>query len=316
MKETREAGKARVVTVGEDSADRRLDNFLLHELKGVPRTRIYRMIRKGEVRVNKGRVRPDYRIVAGDAIRIPPAHGLRDDDPVVVAPSRASWILQCIMWADEQALVLNKPSGLAVHGGSGVSLGAIELLRAALPEYRSLELVHRLDRETSGCLLVAKKRSALRQLHEQFRAGDVGKTYTTLLTGKWRGTARKVELPLLVENRQQGERHVRPGEGGKSALTWFHPLERFSDTVLCRAELHTGRTHQIRVHAAAIGHPVAGDLRYGPDRPVPVGLKRLFLHAAELQFQHPVSGLRISLEAPLDAELERVLAVLRAGTPE
>lgn len=305
---------ARMVTVDADSAGRRLDNFLLAELKGLPRARVYRMIRKGEVRVNKGRSKPTSRLAEGDIVRIPPLHGLNTEGPAhTPSVERASWILASILHEDERLLVLNKPAGLAVHGGSGISLGAIELLRAARPDCHYLELVHRLDRDTSGVLLVAKKRSALRHLHEQLRNGDVGKSYVALLCGAWEGDKREVNYPLVVEHRRDGERHVRTGADGKPACTRFFPDEKFREHVLCSVELLTGRTHQIRVHAEAIGHPVAGDRRYGSDKNPAPGLQRLFLHAGQLTFTHPGSAVEMSLSAPLPEELSAVLARLRSG---
>jgi 23S rRNA pseudouridine955/2504/2580 synthase len=303
------ANVARIVTITADSADRRLDNFLLAELKGLPRTRVYRLIRKGEVRVNKGRSKPAYRLIEGDQIRIPPVRGLREGDKNTISPTRANWIENHVLYEDSSLLVLNKPSGLAVHGGSGVSLGAIELLRAARPDARFLELVHRLDRDTSGCLLVAKKRSSLRRTHAAFREGKVSKIYSALLTGAWENGAREVDLPLVTDQRRNGERHVRPGEGGKEAVTRFYPEQLFRNSVFVRVELLTGRTHQIRAHSAAIGHPVAGDERYGGNWR-PAGLTRLFLHATRLSLAHPDSGELIEFEAPLDADLSAVLTRL------
>ena len=301
----------RLVTVDADSADRRLDNFLMGELKGLPRTRIYRMIRTGEVRVNKGRIKPAYRLAEGDVVRIPPVHGLRGGDTHTISQGRADWVVEHILYEDTCLLVLDKPAGLAVHGGSGISLGAIELLRAARPDNRYMELVHRLDRATSGCLLIAKKRSSLRRLHEAFREGQVRKIYHALLLGKWQGGRREVSLPLVTEHRQGGERHVRPGEEGKAAITRFYPEQIFQNATLVRVELLTGRTHQIRVHSAAIGHPVAGDERYGTGEPGPAGLKRLFLHASQLSFKHPDDGRPMKFESPLDQTLVKVLEALR-----
>ncbi len=300
--------RARLVTVDEDSADRRLDNFLLAELKGLPRTRVYRMIRKGEVRVNKGRARPTTRLVAGDVVRIPPVRLAGDGEaPHRPQPGNVAWILGHVLHEDDVLLVLDKPSGLAVHGGSGISLGAIELLRAARPDCHYLELVHRLDRDTSGCLLVAKKRSCLRNLHEQLREGRVGKWYLALLQGRWESGAHEVTLPLVVEHRQGGERHVRTGADGKPARSRFIVERLYRSATLCTVELFTGRTHQIRVHAAASGHAVAGDARYGNREGDPPGLGRLFLHAHRIEIDHPRSHERISFEAALPAELRSVL---------
>jgi 23S rRNA pseudouridine955/2504/2580 synthase len=301
---------ARLVTVDEESVGRRLDNFLLSELKGLPRARIYSMIRKGEVRVNKGRSKAGYKVCGGDVVRIPPVSRM-PEAKVSASGSAAGWIEQQVVHEDDVLLVLDKPSGLAVHGGSGISFGAIELLRQARPQQRFMELVHRLDRDTSGLLLIAKKRSALRKLHEAFREGEVDKRYEALLLGSWQGGARQVDLPLVVENRRNGERHVRPGAEGKAASTRFIPRDYFPEYVFTDIELFTGRTHQIRVHGEAIGHPVAGDSRYGDELRDPPGLKRLFLHAAELSFVHPLTDSRVSYRAPLDPALESVLQTLR-----
>lgn len=302
----------RLVTIDADNAGRRLDNFLLAELKGLPRARVYRMIRRGEVRINKGRCKPTTRLAEGDVVRVPPV--LRQADDRQPAAGQGAWLLERIVFEDDALLVVDKPAGLAVHGGSGISFGAIELLRAARPDCRYLELVHRLDRDTSGCLLVAKRRSALRALHEQLRSGEIDKTYLTLLAGDWHGEQREVDYPLVVEHRQNGERHVRTGDDGKPARTRFRVVERFPHAVYCRVDLLTGRTHQIRVHAAACDCPVAGDERYGSaaaDRHAGYAAKRLFLHAAELGFMHPRSGARVTVGAPLPNELVAALAAMR-----
>ncbi|MEO7387082.1 MAG: RluA family pseudouridine synthase, partial [Gammaproteobacteria bacterium] len=301
------------VTAGVDEAGRRLDNFLMSHLKGVPRSHVYRLIRSGEVRVNSRRVQASYRLISGDEVRVPP---VRQPEPGMAAPVgrvRADWIEARVLHEDDDLLVVHKPSGLAVHGGSGVSLGAIELLRATRGPHANLELVHRLDRDTSGCLLIAKRPAALRALHAQFREGTVDKRYLALLIGRWPGRARTVDAPLVTDERRGGERHVRVDAAGKEAVTHFVPLERFPDAVLAEVHLTTGRTHQIRVHAASIGHPVAGDERYGvPDDPIVGrhGLTRLFLHARSLGFQSPRTGEPISIEAApgedLNAPLERL----------
>jgi 23S rRNA pseudouridine955/2504/2580 synthase len=301
---------ARLITVDAESAGRRIDNFLLTELRGVPRARIYSMIRKGEVRVNKGRIKAAHKLKSGDVVRIPPVT-LDAVSRNSVSHESADWIQQRILHEDSDFLILDKPSGLAVHGGSGISRGAIELLRGARPNSHFLELVHRLDRDTSGCLLIAKKRSALRRFHKAFREGATEKSYAALLLGTWKEGDRELSLPLVVEHRQNGERFVRPGPEGKEAITRFYPQEFFADTTLMNIELLTGRTHQIRVHAASLGHPVAGDRRYGDAGRDPEGLKRLFLHAAALGFEHPVTGEKVRFEAPLDAELLDLLAKLR-----
>jgi 23S rRNA pseudouridine955/2504/2580 synthase len=310
MKDESSKSSARLVTVDAESAKRRLDNFLMSELKGLPRSRIYSMIRKGEVRVNKGRTRAAYKLLEGDIVRIPPVTKLAGGSSAAPDRSKSDWILGHILHEDDSLLVLDKPSGLAVHGGSGISLGAIELLRISRPDCHYLELVHRLDRATSGCLLIAKKRSALRRMHEIFRDGKITKIYQALLLGEWQGGDREVDLPLAVDHRKNGERHVRPGKDGKAALTRFFPEEYLDNAVLVKVELLTGRTHQIRVHAAAIGHPVAGDERYGEGAGTPPGLKRLFLHAGILGFKHPDTGKAVRYTSPLDPNLLKLVVKL------
>lgn len=309
------APRAVRVTAGEDEAGRRLDNFLMSHLKGVPRAHVYRLIRSGEVRVNSRRVQASYRLVSGDEVRVPPVRQPEAGNAPPAGRVRGEWIEARVLHEDEDLLVLNKPSGLAVHGGSGISLGAIELLRATRGPRANLELVHRLDRDTSGCLLIAKRAGALRALHAQFRDGTVDKRYLALLIGRWPGRARTVDAPLVTDDRRGGERHVRVDAAGKEAVTHFVPLERFADAVLAEVQLTTGRTHQIRVHAASIGHPVAGDERYGAaDDPVvrSHGLRRLFLHARSLGFVGPRSGAPITVEAPLGEDLTGPLEHLRA----
>ncbi|MAT91035.1 MAG: 23S rRNA pseudouridine(955/2504/2580) synthase RluC [Halioglobus sp.] len=304
----------RHVTVEAGDAGQRLDNFLLRELKGVPRTRIYRALRKGEVRVNKGRVQADYRLVAGDGVRLPP---LRRPDPAAppqVPGGLARELARRVVYEDEQLLVLDKPSGLAVHGGSGLSFGLIEVLRQLRPDDRYLELVHRLDRDTSGLVLVARRPAALRELHRQLREKHVEKRYLALAQGRWPQACRQVEAPLEKNVLQSGERMVRVSRDGKRALTGFSVLERFDGATLVEARPVTGRTHQIRVHALHAGHPLLGDDKYansaGEALARQLGLKRLFLHASALRFELPGSGL-LELQAPLDAELESALQKLR-----
>lgn len=307
-------GGVQLVTVGPEEADRRLDNFLLARLKGVPRTRIYRIIRSGEVRVNSRRAGPDHRLESGDKVRIPPVRTAPGTAGRTVRPEGAAWIEARVLHEDADCLVLDKPPGLAVHGGSGVSLGAIELLRAARPDAAALGLVHRLDRDTSGCLLVAKRTSSLRRLQAQFREGSVEKTYTALLVGRLNGAERLVDAPLLTTERRGGERHVRVDDSGKPATTRFIVEERLPGATLARVVLLTGRTHQIRVHAAHIGLPLAGDERYG-SAPDPVasrcGLGRLFLHAASLAFESPRDGRVLRVVSPLPEDLAAALRRLR-----
>ena len=291
-----------------DEAGQRLDNFLLARFRGVPRSVIYRVVRKGQVRINKGRVKPDYRLCSGDRIRIPPVRAPRDSGSGPQTSSAVGERIEAgIIHEDDSLLVIDKPSGLAVHGGSGISAGLIENLRARRPEGAYLELVHRLDRATSGCILVAKKRSALRELHRQLRDGEVEKRYLALVGGRWELGSRDVDAPLQVHHRQGGERVVKVDTAGKSARTHFRPVEFYQDASLLEATLDTGRTHQIRVHAAWAGHPLAGDERYGNvelnQQFATLGLRRLFLHASALGFAHPASGEPLLVSAPLPTEL-------------
>ncbi|MEW5755966.1 MAG: 23S rRNA pseudouridine(955/2504/2580) synthase RluC [Pseudomonadota bacterium] len=306
-----------LVTIDEAHDGQRVDNFLLTHLKGVPKSRIYRLLRKGEVRVNKGRVKPEYRLASGDSVRIPPIR-LGDDTPPPKASDAALQRLDdAILYEDAQLIVIDKPSGMAVHGGSGVSFGCIEMLRQMRPEAPFLELVHRLDRETSGCLIIAKKRSALNSLHQQIRDGKVDKYYLALLKGRWKKGAKRVDAPLLKNTLKSGERIVRVDASGKPSLTVFEPVESFEHAALMRIDLGTGRTHQIRVHAQYLERPIAGDDKYG-DRDfnaamAQLGLKRLFLHATELRFLHPESEVTMSVTAPLPDDLAAVLAQLRSA---
>lgn len=308
---------ARTATVEADEADRRLDNFLIARLKGVPRTHIYRLIRSGQVRVNSRRAGPHQRLEAGDKVRIPPVRIASGPGGPGVRPQSAGWIEDRVLYEDADLLVLDKPAGLAVHGGSGVSLGAIELMRASRPDATSLGLVHRLDRETSGCLLLAKKHSSLRRLQAQFREGTVEKIYLALLVGNLKSAERTVNAPLLTSERRGGERHVRVDESGKAALTRFAVEERLPGATLVRVTLLTGRTHQIRVHAAHIGLPLAGDDRYGTV-PDPImqryGLRRLFLHAVTIAFDSPKDERVLRVESPVPGDLEEVLQRMRDRT--
>ncbi len=301
--------------VTAEHAGRRVDNYLLAHFKSVPRSRIYRLLRKGEVRVNKKRVDADYRLVEGDDLRLPP---LRLDEEVERG-APPIWIRtaleRAIVFEDARILVIDKPAGIAVHGGSGLSFGVIEVLRAARPG-EPIELVHRLDRDTSGLLIIARKRAALRQLHALIREGKVRKCYTSLLAGRLTGE-RRVDVPLIVDERVRGERHVRPGGEGKASLTLFRALENFgAQATLVEAEIPTGRMHQIRVHAAHMGHAVLGDAKYGDAARnadvAALGLKRAFLHASTLSFEWPDTGERFEITAPLPAELDGFLAGLRA----
>lgn len=299
--------------VGAEEAGQRIDNYLIRWLKGVPKSHVYRILRSGEVRVNKGRIGPDYRVQTDDKVRIPP---IRTAERVVAAAPKAGARVEFdILYEDAALLVINKPSGLAVHGGSGISFGAIEQLRAARPQAKFLELVHRLDRDTSGILMFAKKRSALVALHEQLREGRVQKIYLALVRGHWRDAKRAVKAPLQKHLLANGERRVSVHEEGQAAHTIFRLRKSWPDSQppfsLLEAELKTGRTHQIRVHLAHLEFPIAGDDKYG-DFPLNKTLKkqllkRMFLHAYRTGITHPDSGEALHFEAALPPELEAFL---------
>ena len=299
------------VEITEDNSDQRLDNFLITRLKGVPKSHIYRIVRKGEVRVNKGRVDVKYRLVAGDIVRIPPVRVAERSEASYIPQGLQAALQQGILFEDEGFLIVNKPAGFAVHGGSGVSSGIIEGLRLLRPDAHFLELVHRLDKDTSGCLLIAKKRSALRLLQELFRNSQIQKTYQALLSGQWARKKLVVNAPLLKNAGKGGERIVVISPSGKAAETLFRRLQLFPNATLVEASPKTGRTHQIRVHAASLGHPIVGDERYGLDEVNRAfkskGYKRMFLHAQTLRFQHPVTGAPMIISAPLPAQLETLL---------
>jgi len=301
--------KVRQVSVSADEAGQRIDNFLLRYLKGVPRSHIYRILRRGEVRVNSGRIKAQYKVCAGDTVRIPPVH-VADRANRAPIPVSGAGLGARILLENSRCLVLDKPAGMAVHGGSGISYGVIEALRAERPQAPYLELAHRLDRDTSGCLVIAKRRSFLRRFHEQLRDGSVEKYYLALVAGHWDNGTREVAAPLRKNTLAGGERVVRVDTAGKTALTVFRPIDRFRSATLVEAQLHTGRTHQIRVHAAHIGHPLAGDGKYG-DREFnsamrELGLRRMFLHAHRVVFTDQEDS-SIDVSAPLDDRLKAVL---------
>ena len=309
-----ELGKPRAILleVDDESSAQRIDNYLMRRLKGVPKSHVYRVLRSGEVRVNSGRVKPDYRLKPGDRIRVPPVRVA--ERPPKPAPQPLELP---IVFEDASLLVLNKPSGVAVHGGSGVSYGVIEWLRTERPDAKFLELAHRLDRDTSGLLIIAKKRSALVELHRMLREGEVGKHYVAMVRGRWKGGARAVDAPLHKFVTGEGERRVRVEGAGRHALTELRPLsvgERYSSIA---ARLRTGRTHQIRVHLAHIGHPVLGDTKYGDFELNRVlardGVNRLMLHAARLRFRHPAGGAELRLEAPLPNDMRSFAAAHLPG---
>ena len=299
----------RKVRIDSELAGQRIDNFLRRELPGVPKGRLYRMLRRGEVRVNGGRIRAEYKLQEGDEVRVPPARIRTAGD----APSdgSAARIAERIIYEDKRLLVIDKPTGVAVHGGSGISHGVIEMLRHARPELKDLSLVHRLDKETSGCLVLAKRRSALRELHEKFREGVVEKNYLALVVGDWQFGEQLIDKPLLVQNRKNGERHVVVSKGGKPAQTRVQLSRTFGKYSLLQCAPKTGRTHQIRVHLQSLEHPIAGDERYGDEeenrRAKKFGLKRLFLHAQSIAFPDS-SGNDLHFTAPLADDLERFLS--------
>lgn len=316
------APSVQFLEIDETDAGQRLDNFLLRKLKGVPKSRIYRIVRHGEVRINKGRVKPDYRLKDGDIVRIPPIRTASRQAPTIA--KNLDWLEDRVLFEDDVILAIDKPSGMAVHGGSGINLGLIEALRQLRPDHRFLELVHRLDRDTSGVLLIAKKRSALKDLHAQLREGQTKKIYTALLAGTWEGKARRIEASLEKNQLRSGERMVRVSEEGKVAASRFIPsrnyqhIETYPDGAsLVEINLLTGRTHQARVHAAHIGQPIAGDTKYGSaefnEAMKAYGLKRLFLHASSITFTHPVQSCKMSVESPLAEDLQQVLEKLDRG---
>lgn len=307
--------KVQFITVEPELEGQRIDNFLRTLLKGVPKSLIYRILRKGEVRVNKKRVKPEYKLSADDHIRVPP---IRVSEPTALPSTKlqkVSSLENHILYEDDCFIVLNKPSGTAVHGGSGLSFGVIEALRALRPQQKFLELVHRLDRDTSGCLLIAKKRSALKHLHEQLRDKKVDKRYQALVVGEWPTNRFKVKAPLLKNTLKSGERVVLVNEEGKPSETRYRVLESYQGATLVEASPITGRTHQIRVHCLHADHPIACDDRYGDkgfdERMNKLGLKRLFLHAHTLAFHHPKTDERVSFKAGLEPALVNVLNKLR-----
>ena len=303
------------LAVDENSAGQRIDNFLARLLKGVPKSHVYRILRSGEVRLNGKRVGPDARLAAGDTVRVPPIRTAAPQPRAHPAPAMAAPVVH----EDDHFLAVNKPAGLAVHGGSGIAHGLIESLRAARPDARYLELVHRLDRDTSGLLLIAKRRAALTELHRKLRDGEIDKRYVVLVRGRWRDEKRTVRLPLHKYSTQSGERRVRvDSDAGREAITTFRRLQVWRDRepplALLEAELLTGRTHQIRVHLTQLGFPLAGDDKYGDfawnKTLAREGLKRMFLHAARLSFAHPATGLPLTLHAELPRDLAGYLAAL------
>lgn len=304
--------KVRIITIEEERAGQRLDNFLIGQLKGAPKSLVYRIVRKGEVRVNKGRSKPDYKLQAGDLVRIPPVRLPAPNEVPDVSSGLSNLLKDAILYESDGLLIVNKPSGLAVHGGSGVSLGLIESLRQVFPQYRFLELVHRLDKDTSGCVMVAKKRSTLKVIQDQLRArGGINKIYHALVVGNWAAKCQQVTAPLLRYALQSGERMVKVDDEGKPSITRFRILQTFKGLTLIEAKPVTGRTHQIRVHCQYMGHPIIGDDKYGDaevdQQQRQQGLKRLFLHAAELRLTDPSTEQAIHVKAPYDDALEQAI---------
>ncbi|MGH1487417.1 MAG: 23S rRNA pseudouridine(955/2504/2580) synthase RluC [Cellvibrionaceae bacterium] len=306
-----------LLDIDDDIAGQRIDNYLLARLKGVPKSLIYRILRKGEVRVNKGRIKPEYKLKKGDVVRVPPVRVAQKSDIVKPSDSLSQLLCDSVLYEDESVLVINKPSGLAVHGGSGVNLGLIESLRQIRSE-DFLELVHRLDRGTSGCVMVAKSRRGLRHMQQQLRDGKINKVYQALVDGRWPKRRQQINMSLLKSQQTDGGRIVRVVEegtsGAKASLTKYRVLEHYEACTLVEAKPITGRTHQIRVHSQYAGHPILGDDKYSDRNQEAfareLGLKRLFLHAFMLNFT-TVDERSVQVEAPLSKELTSVLSALR-----
>jgi 23S rRNA pseudouridine955/2504/2580 synthase len=299
------------LTIDEAFAGQRIDNFLVTKLKSLPKTRLYRLLRKGEIRVNKKRIGPDYRLQTGDIIRLAPMR--LEEKPPAPRPGhyQVALLADRILYEDKNLLIINKPAGIPVHGGTKTSLGIIEILRNMYPKLPHLELAHRLDLGTSGCLILAKKRSTLKELHTLLREGKVHKVYLALTKGQWKKTDYRVDAPLRKNHMSSGERIVKVDPEGKPSLTVFKPIKSYSDSTLVEATLHTGRTHQIRVHSRYRQHPIAGDDKYGDaefnKKMRQLGLKRLFLHSNMVEFTLPGTGEHIKVIAPLDADLQQSL---------
>jgi 23S rRNA pseudouridine955/2504/2580 synthase len=303
-----------MLTIGPDEAGQRIDNFLIKICKGVPKSHVYQVLRSGQVRVNKGRIAQTYRLVEGDTVRVPPIR-IAEREQVHVPGAEFP-----VLFEDDALLIIDKPAGVAVHGGSGVSFGVIEQLRSARPTAKFLELVHRLDRETSGILMLAKKRSALTGLHQLIRDGQLDKRYLALIKGEWPNRRQHVKLPLFKYTTPDGERRVRVQSDGQPSHTVFNLLRKYGEYALLEAELKTGRTHQIRVHLQSTHCPIVGDDKYGDfalNRELQkadgsrAALKRMFLHAYRLGFEHPLTGDPVNVEAPLPPECLRFLQSLQ-----
>lgn len=313
------SGRVSYVIAEAGDEGQRIDNFLMRVLKDVPRSLVYRILRTGEVRLNGGRVKPDQRLTEGDRVRVPPVAVKAREPGDAPSKSLREFVTKAVIYEDRDLFVINKPAGVAVHGGSGLSHGVIEALRAAHPDLKELELVHRLDRDTSGCLLIAKRRAVLRELHRSLREREMQKHYRALVVGRWPFGRKLIDLPLKTNLKQGGERVVRVHPDGQHAVSMFEPLEHFAKlATLLDVKIGTGRTHQIRVHAAHTGHPVAGDDKYG-DRErdaalKPFGLNRMFLHAHSLSFQRPGADQAFTVTAPMPEELQAVLDRLKEAS--
>jgi len=303
------------VEINAQNAGQRIDNFLLTQLKGVPKGHIYKIIRKGEVRVNKGRIKQTYKLQYGDSVRIPPVSLEKKKELPAPGRSLLTLIKDSIIFEDATLLAINKPSGIAVHGGSGISYGIIEAIRALKPEEKFLELIHRIDKDTSGCLLIAKKRSTLLAIQDLLRNRQTDKRYLALLCGKPDFKQTKVTAPLLREELKSGERFVRVDAKGKESTSFFKIIQQFNDSALVEVTIITGRTHQIRVHAKYLGHNVVADSKYSNyacnQRYKYKGLKRLFLHSSQISFTYPETGKTLTIKAPLSADLEHFLSTLK-----
>ncbi len=305
----------RLLTIDSGNAGQRIDNFLIAALKGVPRNLVYRLLRTGQVRVNKGRIKQTYRLQLNDIVRVPPVTVPAEGEQPPPSKGLCDAIAQSIIYEDDDLMIINKPAGIAVHGGSGIANGVIEIMRAIRPQEREIELVHRLDRQTSGCLLLAKNRPVLLALHELLRENLIDKRYYALVQGYWKEDQRTIDFPLLKDRAESGTRTVRVSKDGQPSTTLFSVERHFSHKMtLVEAKPLTGRMHQIRVHAAHTGHPILGDERYGQRRLnrelKKQGLKRLFLHAYRLSFMLPATKKKISVSAPLSPDLARFLASL------
>lgn len=307
--------KVQFLEISDGNEGQRIDNFLLTKLKGVPKTLIYKILRKGEVRVNKKRIKPEYKLQIGDVVRVPPVRVAERQTPARIGAKLLEELEAAILYEDDDLIVVNKPSGIAVHGGSGISLGLIECFRQMRPRSNFLELVHRLDRDTSGCILLAKKRSALKLMHESLQKSTITKIYHALVMGSWSERTKRVDAHLRKNELKSGERIVKVAADGKKSLTEFKVLERYGkEATLVEARPITGRTHQIRVHCQFSGHSIVGDQKYGTDQDNAAmkskGFNRLMLHAAELRFPLPSGGRKVVV-APLDLSLQKSLQQLK-----